>query len=375
MATKILEWMKSNKVLLTVLGNVGILYGVTVAPGTISLTTYRQYYQLRIKQPTSDTPTVCYPDERLRSCIHEVKMDFQEWKAKQNSEVKEDLEEETILKDRIKFMIIPGFHPCHKGSIDSKFGCLISIPHYFMNCIPEHVDNVRSLSKGRLLTVLSKGQIERTPRVPVDVNSEEGIALKKSLILTDEERKFVLMRELLSCQNNPDNMIAALRIVTATTFLGLTYYARELMIQNVGMRFSALAKTDLHEISKIFARGPLYVFILGTGLVTYFSLLFLYKNRLEKQSDRTVASMDKSYAEAGRDYYQRIIARNQVCRNILGTKDGDYLFTAKGDTRPWFFSQETPVTERLVIMESYLSKYAEGNDKSQVRSEDQTAVN
>lgn len=359
MASKILEWMKSNKVILTALGNVGILYGITVVPGTIGLTSYKQYYQLRIKEPKSDTATICQPDDRLRLCIREVRKDFQKWKTDQKDKAQQDLEDGTDLKNKVKFMIIPGMHPSHKGSIDSKFGCLVSIPYYFMNYIPELVDNVHSLSKGRLLTVLSKGQIERTPRVPIDIKSEDGIAIRNSLVLSDNERKFVLMREVVSCQHSPDNVIASLRIVTATTFLGLAYYARELMMQNVGAGLSALAKIDLNAISTMAARGPMYVFILGTGLVTYYSLLFLYKNRLEKQSDDVVASMGKDYAEAGRDYYQRIISRNLACRNILGPEDGNYLFTTKGDMRPWFFQQDTPVTERLAIMESYLSKYKE----------------
>ncbi|XP_021340794.1 transmembrane protein 177-like isoform X1 [Mizuhopecten yessoensis] len=371
MATKILEWMKSNRLILTVLGNAGTLYGLTVIPSTFGLIMYKRYYQSRIKESAHAASTVCNPDSTLRKLISQVKKDF-DMEMVHNNQVKDDGDWLMRLRDRVKFMVVPSIEPSHKGSLWGYFGTVISIPHYFMNYSPENVNTVRSLSRGRLISVLTKGRIERPPRVPVDLKSEDGIALIKSLILTDEEKKFVLMREMVSSQHNSDHVIAAFRIVTTGTSLGLMYCTREFLIQDVGENLSRLAKTDLHSnglLTKV-TRGSVYTLILGSGLATYYSLLFLYKNRKEKQSDRTVAAISKNYAEAGREYYKRVLSRNLACRKILGPADGAYLFSGRGDLKAWFFRQETPITVRLAIMEDYLSKYNQEEKKKSTNSGD-----
>ncbi|XP_060086182.1 uncharacterized protein LOC132565550 [Ylistrum balloti] len=373
MAAKILEWMSSNKTIIKIGANFGILYGLSVLPGTAGLMTYKQYYQLRMRDPTAETPVVCHPNDMLKGCIYEVKNDFRYWKTNQEDQAKDHLEFEESLNDKVKFMMVPSTNPGHKGSMMSKFGCIISIPQYFMVHVLDEIPAVNSLSKGRLLSVLTKGQVDRTPRVPVDNESVDGIALRHSLLLTREEKKFVMMRELISCRSNSDYVIGVLRCVTAGTCVGLMYYVREFMMNNVGNFFSMLAKTDLQPISTLFARGSLYMLILGTSLVTYYSLLFMYKSHREKQTDWAVAAISQDYAKAGKGYYNRILSRNLSCRNILGPQDGPYLYTAKGDLKSWFFAQETPITERLAIMESYLSEYNQKENISNV-NEEQTGL-
>lgn len=247
--------------------------------------------------------------------------------------MKKDLPWEQEQKDKLRFILTLKFEPFHKGSVYSVNGSMVEIPNHFMFYSVYQVPSVKAIS--------SFNRIISPDFVEVDWNSPDGQAIAKSFVFTENEKKFVLMRESVASLHNPDHVVGLLRVVFLGSCTTMMYYVREFMFENFGTSLSTYLRLNPRSnmVFKSMARGSLYVFIVGVAAMLYCGFTDKYYNHLQIKADQTVAAMGLSYASGGLDYYRRLQSRNLACRNILGEEDGRNVYSENGNVKPYFFRE------------------------------------
>lgn len=85
----------------------------------------------------------------------------------------------------MKSFMVSGFDLYHIGSLKYRFGALVGIPVNFTYTSAAEIDKSDIIVRGKL----------------VDWNSQGGMLLEQSLVLTEDEQIFGLAREILQLQN------------------------------------------------------------------------------------------------------------------------------------------------------------------------------
>ncbi|KAI5628516.1 transmembrane protein 177 [Silurus asotus] len=197
-----------------------------------------------------------------------------------------------------------GFHPVGAGIPWLPSGAHIGIPSNF-NSTPDEPSGITDR------TILINGK-------EVDWDSETGNTLRNALVVSEDAQKFAVAREVARLKCAGPILHAA---VAPTCLAGAWIYS-----------------VALKQIFGLFARSVILragvnALALGLGAVSYFLASDTVNQRLEFYSDRRAASLSKSYAKGGVEFYEKILLRNQTLRLLMGPK-GAEMYTPSGNLFP-----------------------------------------
>ncbi|XP_045533538.1 transmembrane protein 177 [Pieris brassicae] len=204
-----------------------------------------------------------------------------------------------VQRKLFKPFTVFGFDLFHAGSTGSRFGVLIGIPVNF------NYNNLDDVAKDNV----------QVNQKPVDLSSEVGKKLGEALILPDKVQEFAICREILMTQNNKVMFESSYPFISVFLVYNLSMYLNKrlnLYAAPVAMR------AMLYSITGLF------------GLGTYFLLKDATEVHYETSTDKALVQLGKEYVESGVIFYEKLLARNQVLRELMGP-EGERKYTVKGN--------------------------------------------
>lgn len=221
-----------------------------------------------------------------------------------------------------------GFHPVGAGIPWLPSGAQIGIPSNF-NSTPDDLSGITNR------TILVNGK-------EVEWDSEMGSTLKNALVLSEDAKKFAVAREVARLEGAGPMLHAA---VAPTCLAGAWVYS-----------------VALKQIFGLFARSVVLragvnALALGLGAASYFLASDAVNQWLEFRSDRRAASLSRSYAEGGVEFYEKILERNKTLRVLMGPR-GAEMYAPSGNLFPASLirMQHAPYTSRRDGILSLLRK-------------------
>ncbi|XP_043916588.1 transmembrane protein 177 isoform X2 [Protopterus annectens] len=215
-----------------------------------------------------------------------------------------------------------GFHPVSAGIPWMPSGVLVGIPANF-NCTTES-------SKGLTdHTVMMNGK-------ELQWNSDTGKVLKDALTFSCKAQKFAVAREVLYLKDNSP----VLHALVAPVCLASTCLS--------GLAFQQML--SIHSGPIVF-RGLYNLAVAVVGICSYFLVCDTVGHWLDYRADRKAAVISKDYAKGGIEFYDKILLRNRIFRNLMG-KNGEEMYSACGNLFPkhWFRLKHAPYTSRKEII-------------------------
>lgn len=203
--------------------------------------------------------------------------------------------------------------PVRQGTINSRQGAVVGLPRHM---VEEELD-LDNFRVKPFYNYFHKGF-----RLPSGLCQEARQDLKQTLLLTPSEQQFVMARELAGVDN-----FAAVRETVILPILLVTHYIGARRFNDL-LGLLTVGRTIRWPIQAALAVASL-------GIYTLFKNLHL----LEVDHAAVTAVVRTSeQAEVAAGFYQKMLDRNLVLRQILGPDgDGGYCFTDQGEQQPWLY--------------------------------------
>ncbi len=199
----------------------------------------------------------------------------------------------------------------------ASYGMTLGYPFYF------HVDdhekfNMERLRLGKLSAGLGwDGYIEKD-----QIPSKDAIVFKRSLALSDAAKRFVLARQLYRSREN----IAWWQAFVSLGSGAVTY----------------LTCRGLNKKMKMFARPLKHRLVLYFGVCLFMGLFALNAEDLmaeqaDLKADRLACALGREYALGGVGYYNTMLSRHMVLRNLMPNDQGPNFYDLRGDIHRMLF--------------------------------------
>jgi len=230
--------------------------------------------------------------------------------------------EDTELQN-IDIFYTNSLDPVSQGWASTRQGAVVGIPKYMV----DDQGDLTSLRVRPTYNYFHKGY-----RLPSDLCEEAKEDLRKTMVLSPEEKEFVVSREVAK--------VAGWGALRETFFYPLAFVTQYMLGRQVNTVF------------KMFDR-PRALRVAVQALVGVAGLLSLYmvKNyhSLETEEEAIVAVCTTApQLEVAAGYYQKLLNRNKVLREVLGREgDGGYCFTEEGEVQPLFYEAPFLTSLRL----------------------------
>lgn len=176
---------------------------------------------------------------------------------------------------------------------------------------------------------------------PVAWSSAEGSSLMKSLVLSDEAKKFALARELVHLDTGEPFVYGA--VTAGVVGMGYTIASGINRTQQFYMRPRGL-RVILYGLVSLFSYG-MWVFGRDFGA-----------NMYEADADKAVADLGEKYAQGGLEFYEKVLQRNVALRTLMGTT-GEKLYTAYGNDQMLLRTKHIPFTLRRDYFKQRVDEY------------------
>ncbi|KAM4697610.1 transmembrane protein 177 [Rhinophrynus dorsalis] len=211
-----------------------------------------------------------------------------------------------------------GFHPVSAGIPWLPSRCLVGIPANYNNTEQNGAGIV-----DRVLMINGKD---------VDWSSDVGNNLRETLTLSADAQKFSLAREVLFAQNNSP----VLQAFVAPAYLSGLCLSSVAIKQLIGLYTGPLLLRGLYNVA-----------VAVVGLAGYFLCSDAISQWLDYRSDRNAAALSKAYARGGLEFYDKILERNRILRNLMG-KQGEAMYAPSGNLFPkqYIRMKHAPYTSR-----------------------------
>ncbi|XP_018424216.1 PREDICTED: transmembrane protein 177 [Nanorana parkeri] len=196
-----------------------------------------------------------------------------------------------------------GFHPISAGVPWLPGGCLIGIPPNY-NGAEDGAGIVN-----RVLVV--EGE-------EVDWSGDVGRKLRDSLTFSLDAQKFSLAREAVQAQDSGPVIQA---------FVAPACFA-SVCVSSVGLK----QLLGLYS-GPVLLRGVFNMLAVALGFTGYVLCSDAVSHWLDYRADRKVAALSGGYARGGLEFYDKILARNQILRGIMGEK-GKAMYAPSGNLYP-----------------------------------------
>ncbi|GFQ81834.1 transmembrane protein 177 [Trichonephila clavata] len=221
-------------------------------------------------------------------------------------------------KEKLRFFNVIGHDLFHTGGINSPWGGMIGIPYMF--------EDAKEINFGKL-------KLEGHDAIDWIV---EGQDLIEALTLSDNAKKFGLMREIYSC-NIWDIMDNA--FISTGCFLFPGAFVMKLNKKN-------------HTIEKLplKIRVAFYILFYAVSYVFYRCLKDPLKHLSAKKYDKQAAVTGPDYLAGGIEFYQKILQRNKILRELLGTR-GERMYDKEGNENYLLLLPMLPIRKRLEFLQ------------------------
>ncbi|KAJ8941493.1 hypothetical protein NQ318_006179 [Aromia moschata] len=216
-----------------------------------------------------------------------------------------------------------GFDITSIGSSYSRFGVLVGLPANFA------YENVDMVDKSKL----------KVNQNEVVWDSEDGQKLLNSLVLSENAQLYAMAREI-QFRNTPKPLLDTM---IGTTSCILTYS----LSNHINSKFNFYAKprglrVALYALVGLFSFG-VYAMCKDVSQMYY-----------ESSIDRELKQKSELLAEGGKEYYSKILERNQSIRKLMG-KEGEKLYSILGNENYLFRNKHLPIVQRKSFFDEPLS--------------------
>lgn len=232
------------------------------------------------------------------------------------------LKVEELDRSRSKAFTVTGFELFHAGSKHSIFGSLVGIP---INYEYERVEEVP------LSEVTISGQ-------PVQWNEKSRELCRESLVLTEDEQIFGIMREILHTQTFKIYIDCFYPIIAVALGYGLGHNLNnhfQLFTRPLSLRMM------MYFIVGFFTYGT-YVFSTDTTACYYDALV-----------DKKLAELGERWIIAGNSFYEKMLKKNVAIRTLTGDNS---VYTASGNINYLIRQKAMPLTTRKKYFEQKYQK-------------------
>uniref|UniRef100_A0A336KRZ3 CSON014677 protein n=1 Tax=Culicoides sonorensis TaxID=179676 RepID=A0A336KRZ3_CULSO len=310
------RFQKMLKYLATERGRMASLYCVSTvgigifvsrwAPHSVGIEKYREFatcYKFGIEKKLSDKV-----HHRFEKALNMVK----------------DMSE--LERSRFKMFCVFGMEPRHFGSKHSIWGSYVGIPDNF------NYETANDIPKGAIVM----------HNKPIPWSTEGGKKIEQSLVLTEDEQIFAMLKEILALRTWEWPLNCFYPVMTLFTAYGLSHY------------INTKLKLFQRPLSlRLVMYSLVGVFMIGNYCFATDATQIYHDSRIDKE----IATMGKEMVDAGVRYYDKILQRNIALREITG----DYSLYSSGGNVNFLVRQRTmPFTARKDFFQEQLKKLQEG---------------
>ncbi|CRL02871.1 CLUMA_CG015765, isoform A [Clunio marinus] len=234
-------------------------------------------------------------------------------------------------KNHMSPFMVTGFDTVHIGSLKVRFGALTGIPTNFSYTEPCEIDKANIMIRGK----------------SIDWNSNGGKRLEQSLVLTEDEQIFALVREMIQLQD--DKIL--LKSIYPTGAIALYY----ILSSGINTKFNLFIRPLSFRLS--------FYMIVGLFCFGIYSFLNDYTQvSADGNTDQRLAALGKGFIEAGVRFYAKLLNKNIAIRDL--TND-DSEYTALGNESFIIRRKRLPLTLRKAFFDAKLKELnqvsADGN--------------
>lgn len=170
---------------------------------------------------------------------------------------------------------------------------------------------------------------------PLSWGSDEGQKLLESLILSEKAQIYAMAREIKMRQTYK----LALDVSYAATTTAATYC----VANELNTRF------NLYNLPRS-TRFVMYFLVSSFFAATYFMMKDITTITFEKIIDQELIDMNPIFREGGKEFYTKLIERNKILRQIMGTL-GERKYTALGNENTLIRTKHLPIVQRKAFFE------------------------
>lgn len=231
-----------------------------------------------------------------------------------NFQVLQDCKLKPEEKQKIKFFYIVGYDLFHAGGYNSPWGSILGIPFTF-----EPIEDINF------------GELKLVGRETIDWVID-GQDLIKAMTISDNAKKFALMREIYSCDFSHILENAAIGAFC------VLIPARLAQVMNTKMK--------TFERFSFKRRCVWYMGFYAIGFFFYRSFKDPLKHLSDKEADRLAAETGPDYLNGGIEYYKKAMQRNKALRDLSGSRFKN-KFDEHGNENYFLFAPKIPISKRL----------------------------
>lgn len=274
-----------------------------ILPYTVLIDQYQELYQL-------------YKDNHAVPVPENIEHLFKE--------VVTNLENQLANKYMVRPFMTSEFDIFSAGATYNKQGAIVGIPATFLYTSLDDVDENKIMVANRT----------------VKWETEAGVRLKHSLVLSDKAKKFAIAHEILM-SNTYQMWIQAM-------YPFLTLFA--------AVRFSELCREKLYlAFQPPGFRGGVYTVIGLFGCILWCLVHDRTNVVYEMQATKKLTELSSDYIEGGIEYYTKVLERNKALRDLL--PEGPSMYTVTGNKPALLRFPTVPLTARKqVLLESQLTE-------------------
>ncbi|XP_018575031.1 transmembrane protein 177, partial [Anoplophora glabripennis] len=229
------------------------------------------------------------------------------------------LEVETVDKHLYKPFHCYGFDVMSAGSSYSRFGVIVGLPANF-TC-----DNVDMVDRSKI----------KVNHESVIWESEDGKKLLNSLVLSENAQIYAMSKEI-KFRQTPKPLLDT---IFATSSCVLAYSLGNF----INNKFNLYNKPRGVRVTMY---GFVGLFVVGL----YTMLKDVSQIYFEENVDRELKQKNTIFVEGGKEYYTKILERNQALRKMMG-KEGERLYSVLGNENYLFRTKHIPVVQRKLFFE------------------------
>ncbi|XP_055935712.1 transmembrane protein 177-like [Argiope bruennichi] len=233
-------------------------------------------------------------------------------------DVLEDCKLEKQEKKKMKFFNVIGQDLYHTGGTNSPWGAMIGIPFFF--------EDPKDISFAKL-------RIEGHESIDWIVDGQD---LLDALTLSDNAKKFGLMREIYSC-----NIWDVMDNVSVSTGC---FFFPALFIRRMNAKRDYLGKVPFR------IRVCFYIACYAFGYALYRCLKDPLKHITAKKYDRMAAAVGPEYLDGGIEFYKKALLQNKALRELLGPR-GEKLYDKDGNENYVLLAPKLPLRKRLELLQ------------------------
>ncbi|KFM80931.1 Transmembrane protein 177, partial [Stegodyphus mimosarum] len=217
-------------------------------------------------------------------------------------------------KKKITFFNVIGHDTFHAGGLNSPWGAIVGIPIIFEDMKDINFKDLKVQGKDTIDWVV------------------DGQDLLKALTLSDDAKKFALMREIYSCnfQHVFDNAI-----IGAFCILGPAIMAQRLNVRR-----------DAFKTARLRTRSLWYAVYFSVGFLFYQLIKGPFEHLHAQKNDQLAAETGPMYLNGGIEFYRKLLLRNKALRSLLGPK-GTKMFDENGNENFFLLAPRLPISKRL----------------------------